>query len=342
MDDHVFPPSLDYLASIRVNVPNPVPERFWKMFPGYNEENRRYNYGGMFAREDGRWKMFINAFKTLKTDEVESIVDYINSYYTKIGLGKVVKHDTNALIRDISEISNASINKLASIPGLVMYPVISLGRDELIIVFEFVEEVLDLVTKLILDYVNLAPLPAEVIRLEKLESIDIPSFRLAVERKEINPSMVQVIRTTWTLSEEELQINSNGIFQNTMNFRMKYVASDTNSLIARVHNSDIRFNGKYEVYRSNRNGKIVQFNFESTWFHDFYYDIVRSIMGPIDYWGYSDGSGHLDNYFVIRKEDQIEFLKALGKYWSDEKRKTHNNRIMEILPLTDIVPEPPE
>jgi len=338
MDDHVFPPSLDYLASIKVNVPNPVPERFWKMFAGYNEENKRYNYGCMFAREDGRWRMFINAFRSLKTDEVESIVDYINAYYTKIGLGKVIKHETNALIRDISDVSNASIDRLASIPGLIMYPVISLGKDELKIVFEFVEEALDMVTKLILYYVNLAPLPAEVMRLERLEDANIPSFMIAVERKEINPSMAEVIRTTWTLTEEELLTNSSGIFQNTMNFRMKYVASDTSSLIARVHNGDVKFNGKYEIYRSNRNGRIVQFHLESSWFHDFYYNIVRSVMGPIDYWGYSDGAGHLDNYSIIRREDQIEFLKALGKYWSDKKRSSHNNRIVEIMPLAEFMP----
>ena len=342
MDDHVFPPSLDYLATIRVSVPNPVPERLLKMFPGYNEENRRYNFGAMFARENGRWRMFINAFKTLKTDEVESVVDYINSFYTKMGLGKVMKHDTNALIRDISEISNESINRLASIPGLAMYPAISLGRDELIIAFEFVEDALDTVTKLVLDYVNLAPLPAEIIKLERLDGLTVPSFRIAIERKDINPNMVLVIRTTWTLSDEELTTNSAGLFQNTMNFRMKYVASDTNEIIARVHNSNIKFNGQFEIYKSNKNSKIVQFHLESSWFHDFFFDIVRSVMGPIDYWGYSDGAGHLDNYFLIRREDQIDFFKALGKYWSNPKRSVHKNRIVEVLPLHDLLPASPQ
>ncbi|BAB59568.1 TVG0411609 [Thermoplasma volcanium GSS1] len=342
MNSILMPPSLDYLVAVRVKVPNPIPEKYWKSISDeFYGIQKYYHIGAMFVKESGHWNILMNAFKVLPTEEVISIVDYINNVYTKMGLGTVVSNDAKHIIRSITDISDKSIDRLAGIDGLVLYPVISIGNNELIMVFEYPEEASDEVSRMILDYVNKAPLPAEIIKMEMKKPGDKPSLFKAIELKGIDPSSVLILHTRWFMKLEEFDRQVGGIFRNLMAFRIKKFDRDAFQLIAEVFGNELKFDGQYKVYRKSEKSQIVQFTLNTGWFKDFFDDVIKVFMGPVDYWGYSDGIGNVDNYFMIRKSDQADFLKALGKHWKNPIRYYHRNRLMEIVPMSDILPSDP-
>jgi len=146
------------------------------------------------------------------------------------------------------------------------------------------------------------------------------------------------------MPEEELRSENRGIFQNEMSFKPKYIGMEAEGLVwrmvAELKSDDIKGDVNKAIMEGNgKNAQLVEFDLKSKGFHDIYIWCSLSNGRVIFYWGYSDGSGTLENYYIIPARNQMEFLKGLKKHWSEPSRVKHINTISYVNNLGEVMKE---
>jgi len=334
-----FEPHLSYFMTLKINIKNPISDRFKDTT--FDEGLPDHFLAGR-VRENREWFLYIDKLKILSKSDLESFAHYLSAEYQKLGFGITVKLENKAIKRTIASLSNDYFNNLAETEGVYHYNSALLGLSDTIIGIRFAEGSALRVSEITLEFINSAPFNVEILRLEKEVEGGIPAFIKLLNDMKYDFSKLIMIQTRWISTEEELNRENNGIFLNEMKFTIKLFDPESAPIIGEfssdVSPHDVKGNAKFKIIGGNT-GKIVEFDIKSKWFHDFYEDVVKPISGPFFYWGYSDGKGNIDSYYIIPERNQVLFLKGLKKHWSEPSRANHKNIILKVENMKEIQDE---
>ncbi len=260
--------------------------------------------------------------------------------YKRQGNNIEIGLENKIIRRGLTAASNDFLDTLANTEGVIIYSVALMGLNDTIIGIKFPESVSLKVSDLILNYINSAPFDVEILKMEKENDDDMPSFFKFHNLVKFDYSKLILIKTRWEMISEEVKDQNEGIFLNEMKFTIKLFDPESAPIIGEfpsdVSPKDVKGNSKFKIIGGNT-GKIVEFDIKSKWFHDFYEDVIKPTSGPFFYWGYSDGKGNIDNYYIIPERNQVLFLKGLKKHWSEPSRANHKNMIMIIENLKETI-----
>ncbi len=340
-----FEPKDGYFAIIRIVTPNPIPSKYRDTI--YDRGKSDYFLGSLIKKE-GEWYIYINKLKSLPDDEILRIVKELKDNYVRIMPDKVndefIIKEGKLLRRRITSTTKDFFNLLLNQSGSLVYSVTELGENDTLMAFKFPDTSSIETASILLDYIINAPFQIDILYLENENLYREPSFFKLLKSFRIDYKEFILIKTEWKMTEEELINENGGIFQNEMSFKPKYFDPDTNGLvgkmIAETKSVDIKGRvGKKIIEEMNGNAVLVEFEIKSKWFSDIYQDVLYPIGGPFFYWGYSDGKGILENYYVIPAGNQIDFLKGLKKHWSEPSRAKHTNTITLVQNIDVIMKE---
>ncbi len=324
-----FEPNMDNFVAIRAKVKNPIPERFRDVIFDMGSDH----FGTGHIRRDNKWYVYIDKLKSLPVQDLKSLVSQMEYEYERQGNNIEIVLEDKIIRKGLTAASNDFLDTLANTDGVIIYSVALMGLNDTIVGIKFPESVSLKVSDLILNYINSAPFDVEILKLDKENDDDIPSFFKFHNLIKFDYSKLLLIKTRWEMTGEELKEQNGGIYLNEMKFTIKLFDPESAPIIGEfssdVSPQNVKGNAKFKIIGGNT-GRIVEFDIKSKWFHDFYEDVVKPTSGPFFYWGYSDGKGNIDNYYIIPKRNQVLFLKGLKKHWSEPSRVNHKNMIMII------------
>ncbi len=331
-----FEPRMGYFAAIRVKVKNPIPERFRDIIFDMGSDH----FGAGLERIDNKWYLHSDKLRSLSVQDLKSFVSQMEYEYERVGIKVEIEMEDKNLRMVMTTSLNDFLESLADIEGVIIYGVALMGLNDTILGIKFPESVSYKVTNLILKLIKSAPFDVEILKLEKENDGDIPSFFKFNNLVKFDYSKLLLIKTRWEMTSEELKGQNKRIFLNEMRFQPKIFESYDSPIYAEfssyISPQDVKGNAKFKIIGGNT-GKIVEFDIKSKWFHDFYEDVIKPTRGPFFYWGYSDGRGNLDNYYIVPERNQVLFLKGLEKQWSEPSRANHKNIILKVDNLKETI-----
>lgn len=336
MDDLRFEPSNDFLCVIETFIPNPIPEKYRDLV--YSGPGTLLSAG--LANEGNKWSLFLNQFKHLNPHELSEIVTKMNNEFTRKGFGALARLRDGIIVVDVSEEVNDLLNSLAEIKGVVIYSFSLLGSSNTLYAFKYPDSSSETVTKLVMDRIVLSRIPMDILSLDNDRDERIPGFFRFNQFGNIDLTKLILIKTEWNLNDEELKLETGGIFQNEMTFIPKYLAMDTPAIFANLHNrtekSGIGGDAPFTIIQEGDYAKDVIFEYRSKWFHDFFRDVISNINGSFFYWGYSNGKGAVNNFYIMNKSMEWEFLVGLRKHWNEKSRSKHVNKVVFVKNLSAV------
>ena len=340
-----FEPKDGYLIIARANIPNPIPSKYKDII--YERGKADYFTGGLI-RKNGEWYIYIDKLKFLPQDEILKVVDELKDSYKKLmptaTADEFIKIEGKLLRRKLMKTTDNFFNNVINFPGTIVYSLIMLGEHNTIFAIKVPQEFLSDVSSLLMEFILDSRFQLDVSLLDNENSFPEPSFIKFIKSFRLDYSKFILIKTEWKMTEEELMNENRGIFQNEMSFKPKYFDTDDEGLVGRMvaelKSEDIKGNvNKVIIEGKGKNTKLVEFDLKSKWFSDIYNDILYPMGGSFFYWGYSDGRGTLENYYIIPARNQMEFLKGLKKHWSEPSRVKHINAISYVNNLGEVMEE---
>ncbi len=349
MDEINFEPKDGYILIFKVPISNPVPSKYKDIIFEWGKSD--YFTGGLIRRE-GEWYIYIDKLKFLPDDEILKIVDVMNNEYRELLKDELqdelhdqfIEKEGKFLRRKLLKTIKDFFNGVVNLPGGVLYSFVMLGEHNTLFAYKFPEKVSPEVNSLLMEYLTKTPLQVDLLFLAKESSYSEPSFFKLMKSFRLDYSKFVLIKTEWRMTEDELKNENGGIFQNEMSFKPKYFDPDTEGLIGRMvaelKSEEIKGNvDKIIIEENGSNTTLVEFKLKSKWFSDIYNDVLYPTGGSFFYWGYSNGKGILENYYIIPRRNQIEFLRGLKKHWSKPSRAKHTNTITLVQSVKEVMEE---
>ncbi|MGC8655776.1 MAG: hypothetical protein ACP5TG_04690 [Thermoplasmata archaeon] len=345
MEEIHFEPKDGYISIFKGSIPNTVPSKYKDII--FERGKSDYFTGGLIRRE-GEWYIYIDKLKFLPDDDILKIVDGLKDEYRKLlkneSDDQFIEKEGKFLRRKLLKTTNDFFNRVVNLPGGVLYSFVMLGEHDTLFAYKFPEKVSSEVTSLLMEYITNTPVQVDLLFLAKETSYSEPSFFKLMKSFRLDYSKFILIKTEWRMTEEELKNENRGIFQNEMSFKPKYFDPDTKGLIGRMvaelKSEEIKGNvDKIILEGKGSNTKLVEFELKSKWFSDIYNDVLYPTGGSFFYWGYSNGKGIIENYYIIPGRNQIEFLKGLKKHWSEPSRAKHTNTITLVQNVEEVMKE---
>jgi len=340
-----FEPNDGYLIIARINVPFPIPSKYKDII---YEKGKADHFTGSLIRKNEEWYIYIDKLKFLPQDDILKVIDGLKISYKKVmpnvNVDEFIKIEGKLLRRKIVEKTENFFNNIINLPGTIVYSLVMLGEKDTLYAIKFPEKFLSDVSSILMDFILDSPLRVDVLLLNKENYFPEPSFIKLIKSFKLDYSKYTLIKTEWKMTEEELRNENRGIFQNEMSFKPKYFGMEAEGLVGRMvaelKSEDIKGNVNKAIIEGNgKNAQLVEFDLKSKWFHDIYNDVLYPMGGSFFYWGYSDGRGTLENYYIIPARNQMEFLKGLKKHWSEPSRVKHINTISYVNNLGEVMKE---
>lgn len=323
-------PFADYFLALKIGFPSFIHDT---LVPRIFDEGRVDHVGAGLVREGTEWRIYMNVFHVFPRKTLQEMVADMNAGLLKNGVEPSAELVGGAIKRGVSGLMNGLLNTLADTKGVVILPVALLGTDDILFGFKYCEASSERVSSSVLGYLESVGYPAEIVLLTKNSPADEPPFIRFHRLVKFDFSRLSFIRSTWRMGEEELAEEADGIFENRMGFQPKYVDSQSAPVYAEVAGNElsaIMGRGAYQLLGQSPSGRIVEFAPKSSWFNDFYTYVVQRIRGPFYYTGTTDGKGFHENFFVVGRHVQKEFLLGLKDHWKKQVRAGHRNTITHI------------
>lgn len=330
-------PSLGKLLVLRNFIPNYLPERYRENIFG-NSKNRSIVSG--LVRLHGEWFIRIDCLRSLPDDQIDVVVDSMRMEYLKIfpdiDPSSYIFRSGKSVIRKTVPPTTRLMNKLYEVPGVVILPFIIMSSESNSFVIKFPESSGNMVTRLVMDYVSDAPFPSNIVSLVDDRPSGLHSILSISERLGADISDYVLIRTVYEMSTAEMDGQNCGIFRNKMSLFPKLFDPENSTIVSRLEGNFVeptRCHEKPAEISSSAGFQLMEISLKSKWFKDIFDDVIYTSGGASMYWAYSDGSGRLENYFIVYKKNVTDFLVGLRKYWSRPTRNDHKNWIDLVVDL---------
>lgn len=338
MSDIHFEPKIGNYMILRFHIKNYIPAKYHNLI--YND-GRQDHFGAALIKIDEHWYFYIDKLKTLPLSDLEEIKNIFNENYQNLGSKTYLDREMKMLIREVSNATSTFLNSLAHIDGVIIASIALIGDDDILIAIKYTDSSAFEVSKLFLQFVESSPFNVDLLDTGKEDRI--PLFFKFYNSIKTDYSLLLLIETVWKMKEEEIKDENKGVFLNQMVFEPRNFGPEVAPIISTLPTSamdkNIRGDAEFKVLSHQDEETIVEFYFESRWFDDFYNNVVKPINGSFYYWGYADGQSHLHNYYVLPVRNETQFIKGLKNHWNEPSRAKHENAIIRVQNLRDIVEE---
>ncbi len=283
----------------------------------------------LLFNENGSWYLSQNIGQHPNELEYESARKYVKSWgggEQLLSLNGIIRGNAPRFILPL-------IEKVTSAPGCRVVPDILQVGEDLHICIEFHRSTNEIANKIIEEF-----LQEEIPFKKELTYIGERFWNYPLLLKEYEGlgndlNNFTVIKTVWEPTKKQLETDVMGVFQNEGTYIPKTVAnSRENRLVSKLSTLDIKGRGKHTII--NKTNKIVEFVIETSYFNDFYSEVVNRYTGPL-FNSLTVKHGIVTNYYVVERGVEQQFVRGMYEHWKRSSRADHINYISEIKGLGD-------
>ncbi len=330
-------PPIGYLLILRVHVKNSFPEKYDRLLFDYGNSD---HFEAALIKDGSDWFILIDKLKLLPQYEVQQIRDFQKSEFEKIGEKVKIEIADKVIKRTVFSLTSNFLTAMEKIKGVTIFGVVLLGHEDTLIGIEYPEISSDEVSALLSDYISDTNFDVDVLYLRKETDSEISPFLRFHDFAKFNYSNSILITTEWMMTNEELESENMGIFQNEMYVRLKSPNVNLTKLIAKFpkksNDCAIKGNGKVSPVTEDMCTILAEVELTEGWYTSFRNHIATSVNYHLHYWGYSNGKGVMINNFVIPSYNERPFLKGLKSYFEEPVRIQHRNMVVNLWNFYDI------
>ena len=231
----------------------------------------------------------------------------------------------------------APLNRINDIIGCRVNPNILSHSQDAYVQIEFSENVREQVSKLLLEVMPAMPSVTELIYMGK-QPDNMPYLMRLFTELGGNVNDLFLVRTEWHMNQENRERDNSGVFMNKGKFIPKYFTNaSSDTLIFSLESPNIR--GNPQVSEISSDSGIAELGTETTFFSDFYSEVVSTYYGTLFYEA-EVRDNILTSYYVIDRKLSSVFLSGLQKHWNLPKRKDHYNVLTSAMSLGALFRKP--
>ncbi len=278
----------------------------------------------VIGREGGKWFFYRRIRQELTAEEKRLLQENIAS-------SRMIfdpYSPSNVIRMSIPGFQGQFYNDINDIPGCRVSPITFQKAGSVYVSIEFHESQSQKVSDRILDFVaEEAPYERSVVHYG-LNPSGLPYLLNMYLSFGNAPSNLAVVKTGWTINEDEVASENQGVFQNSgICIPKQFVDDESDRLIWRMDQPEIMGNALHTVVDESEH--IVEMNVRSRFFSDFYAHVIRGYSGAI-FFGLKCENGTLFDYFIVERPALQRFLEGLHSHWNLPARKHHSNYFVEV------------
>lgn len=223
------------------------------------------------------------------------------------------------------------INMINEIPGFRAHPCVLFHSSDMYLQIDYDEDSLEMNSEAVMKIVNSLTEKNEIVYIGK-HPANFPYLIKLYKEFGCNMSDLTLVQTEWTMTEEEIEKENNGVFQNNGILIPKYFTNgEQDTILFRLALPEVK--GNVNFVPANNSGNLIEMKLESKFFSDIYREIIMSYFGTLFYQA-EVKNGTLTSNFVIDTSLLNQFLLGLKRHWGIDTRRSHDNVISTVKKLT--------
>jgi hypothetical protein len=143
-----------------------------------------------------------------------------------------------------------------------------------------------------------------------------------------------LVESRWEYGGSMRETDAEGLFLNYGTLMPKQFSdSAVEDIILKLESHEKR--GSFEAISVPGDPYLIEARLKSSFFNDFYMNVITEYGGPIFYTAKSDEKG-LTSYYVVQADAKESFLEGLFRFWSLSGRREHKNYLVQVRNLDHV------
>ncbi len=306
-------------AIFKAYFPTPLPSKYMDVFYGKNLEG---SFPASLAKEEDGWYIYLDKFRDLPQDDINSILNFISNEYEKYFPDAIPSHflkiENKFIKRGMSSMANQFFNKVWEIPSTIIFPLSFISFQHMTFSLLYHENFGESISKAIMDLMERSPYPIEI-SIKEVDDNDPLGYRNFLNWNRQNLSNFRIVENRVPIDRtinEEL-----GIFQSKMIFLIKsmthYHSKESMDSVLIIKNLDENLRGNFSrVITLSENFNLFQIHFKSPLTSDLMANVIFPIGSGNLHWGYYRNNT-INNYFIVESRNTRHLLKGFNKHLSE-------------------------
>ncbi|MCL4451066.1 MAG: hypothetical protein M1327_00355 [Candidatus Thermoplasmatota archaeon] len=288
----------------------------------------------LLGRLNHHWKLYRRIPRDLSDSERTALVDFA----TKHGLNSFTLKGATMSVSLPDEFSSF-IDSINAILGCRVSPVILQSNGDIYICIEFEMTQSSIVSKVIMDYLRSKhEMDVNLIFYGK-HTGKLPYIFNIYQKLGNSLERLTLVETRWDFNNSNIGVENEGLFLNHgILIPKQFSDSARENIIMRLDSPEVK--GSVETLHVPGTSQIVEANLKSSFFNDFFLNVIIEYSGPIFYAAKCDGTG-LTNCYIVVTDAKDSFLLGIFKHWSLKGRHEHVNFLKQVRDFNSIDSDDP-
>jgi len=299
-----------------------IPEKYHNIILASDSLQR---YEAKVLNYNGKWYILNDRLKTLPSEELENIINNLNSESERLGFAPNALLRERTIFRGATPTTNFFLNKVAEMRGTFVCPICLVGSNDVNIGLEFDDLSLREITDAVLEFVNETELRVDIIKMGNISDTNISSFQYFRKLSNYDLSVSTVISFRIFKYDDCKSFPDEGGKCITLKPKFLGTKNDSefyNVLIGWIQDFDMSspLIQKNQTLIDNRKGHSIEIDSNLFPTLEPFLILANEITLPLYLWFNICSYDCFEANFVIPNNDMNLFLKKLGEKEKDISR----------------------
>ena len=283
----------------------------------------------LMGKRSGNWNIYRRLYHDLSETERSALVDFA----LKNGLDTFVLQGRTMSVSLPAELA-AFLDNINSTIGCRVSPVSLLSNGDIYLCIEFEMSQSSYVSKVIMDYLRSKHgLDVNLIFYGRYAE-KVPYIFNIYRNLGNSLGNLTLVETRWEYNDTKIDLENNGLFLNHGILMPKQFSdATTEKILLKLESPEVK--GKIDAISLPGESRLAEANLKSSFFNDFYLNVIIEYSGPIFFTAKSDATG-LTCYYTVETDARDSFLLGLFRHWSLEGRHNHVNFLVQVRNLDKV------
>ena len=320
------------MVLLRIYFNSFIPEKYHNIIFADDSLER---YEAKVLNHHNKWYILNDRLKTLPSEELENIVNSLNSESERRGFHPNAFLNEKTIYRGATPATDSFLNKIAEMKGTFMCPICLVGSKDVNIGFEFDDTTVGEVTTTILDFIKGTKLKVDVVKMGHLDDFNVSSFKYFHELSNYDLSGSSVISFRIFKSDNYRPLNDEQV--KCITLKPKFLGIRANDkfnsiLIGRIEDEDIPLPliQKNPSMIENKKGRSIELDGNLFPPLSPFLILANELTMPVYLWFNVYTESYLEANFVIHTADMNYFLKKLTEKVKDVSNMGFTNQLTYV------------
>jgi len=277
----------------------------------------------LIGKRNDRWNLYRRISHDLSDSERSALVNYAINH----GLDSFALQGKTMSVSLPAELS-VFLDNFNSIIGCRVSPVSLHSKGDIYLCLQFEMSQSTEVSRLIMGYINSKhEFDVNLIFYGRYAG-KVPYIFNLYQKLGNSLSNFTLVESRWEFNEATIEAEAEGLFLNRGTLMPKQFSDSANEqIIMKLETPEI--SGGFHAIPVPGEPNLFEAHLKSSFFRDFYLNVIIEYSGPIFYTAKSDSSG-LSSFYIVQTDATDSFLQGLFKHWSLRERHNHVNYLVQV------------